>query len=73
MLLLLLSQTMSLQLGLTLCDPIDCSPPPHSFIHGILQARIQECVACPPPGHLPNPGTEPVSRVSCIGRQGLYY
>ena len=47
MLLLLLSQTMSLQLGLTLCDPMDCSPPPDSFIHGILQARIQECVAVP--------------------------
>ena len=26
---------------LTLCDPMDCSPP-GSSIHGILQARIQE-------------------------------
>ena len=29
---------------LTLCDPMDCSPP-GSSIHGILQARVQEWVA----------------------------
>ena len=29
---------------LTLCDPMDCSPP-GSFVHGILQARILERVA----------------------------
>ena len=29
---------------LTLCDPVDCSPP-GSSIHGILQARILEWVA----------------------------
>ena len=28
---------------------------------------------CPPPGDLPNPGIEPVSLVSCIGRQVLYH
>ena len=28
-------------LGLTLCDPMDCSPP-GSSVHGILQARILE-------------------------------
>ena len=32
------------QLCLTLCDPMDCSPP-GSSIHGILQARILEWVA----------------------------
>ena len=32
------------QLCLTLCDPVDCSPP-GSSIHGILQARILEWVA----------------------------
>ena len=32
------------QLCLTLCDPVDCSPP-DSSIHGILQARILEWVA----------------------------
>ena len=34
----------SLQSYLTLCDPMDCSPP-GSSVHGILQARILECVA----------------------------
>ena len=28
---------------------------------------------CLPPGDLPNPGIEPVSHVSCIGRQVLYH
>ena len=32
------------QLCLTLCDPIDSSPP-DSFVHGIVQARILEWVA----------------------------
>ena len=32
------------QLCLTLCDPIDCSPP-WSSVHGIFQARILEWVA----------------------------
>ena len=31
---------------LTLCDPMDCSPPDFS-VHGILQARILEWVAIP--------------------------
>ena len=31
---------------LTLCDPMDCSPP-GSSVHGILQARILECVVIP--------------------------
>ena len=33
-----------LHLGLTLCNPMDCSPP-GSSVHGILQARILERVA----------------------------
>ena len=36
------------QLCLTLCDPVDCSPPGFS-VHGILQARILEWVAMPFP------------------------
>ena len=49
---------------LTLCDPIDCSPP-GSAVHGILQARILEWVALSsPPGNLPNPGIEPRSPAS---------
>ena len=39
---------------------MDCSPPGAS-VHGILQARILEGVAIPPPGELPNPGIEPSS------------
>ena len=35
-----------LQLCLTLCNPMDCSPP-GSSVHGILQTRILEWVAMP--------------------------
>ena len=34
----------SLQLHLTLSDPMDCSLP-GSSVHGILQTRILECIA----------------------------
>ena len=44
-----------LQLCLTLCDLMDCSLP-GSSVHGILQARILQWGACPPPGDLPDPG-----------------
>ena len=44
----------------TLWDPLVCSPP-CPLLHGILQARILEWVAMPPPGDLPNPGIEPRS------------
>ena len=43
---------------LTLCDPVDCSPP-GSSVHGILQARTLEYVASP--GGLPDSGMEPAS------------
>ena len=45
----------SLKSCLTLCNPMDYSLP-GSSVHGILQARILEWVAFPPPGDLPNPG-----------------
>ena len=51
------------QSSLILCDPMDCSPP-GSSVHGILQARILERVAFPPPGDLPDPGIEPTSLTS---------
>ena len=35
-----------LQSYLTLCDPMDCSPP-GSSVHGILQARMLALVAMP--------------------------
>ena len=50
----------SLQSCLTLCNPMDCSPP-NSSVHGILQARILEWVVMPSsrasswPRHLPYP------------------
>ena len=37
---------------------------PSSYGHGILQARILERVAMPPPGVLPGSGIEPVSPAS---------
>ena len=40
------SSAKSLQSCLTLCNPMDCSPP-GSSVHGILQARILEWVAMP--------------------------
>ena len=48
------------QLCLTLCDPMDCSPP-SSSVHGILQARIQEWVGCHflLQGIFPTPGSNP--------------
>ena len=38
--------------------------PPGLSVHGILQARILEWAAMPPPGDLPDPGMEPVSLTS---------
>ena len=34
---------------------------PGSSVHGILQAKIRSGLLCPPPGDLPDPGTEPAS------------
>ena len=47
---------------LTLCDPVDCSPP-GSSVHGILQARILEWVAVPSlfRNQGSNPGIKPRS------------
>ena len=55
--------TKLLQSCLTLCDPMDHSPP-GSSVHGILKAGILEWVAIPPPGDLPVPGFEPRSLMS---------
>ena len=41
-----LNKVLVAQSCLTLCDPMDCSPP-GSFVHEILQARILEWVAMP--------------------------
>ena len=47
----------------THCNSVDCSRPVSS-VNGILQARILEWIACPPPGNLPNPWIEPRSLMS---------
>ena len=46
-----------LQLCLTLCDPMDCSPP-GSSARGIVQARILEWIAIPSSRDLASPGIE---------------
>ena len=50
----------SLQSCLTLCNPMDCSPPASS-VHEILQARILEWVAIFFSRDLPDPEIEPGS------------
>ena len=52
-----------LQLYLTLCDPVDSSPP-GSSVHGVLQARILEWLAMPSLEDLPDLGIEPTSLTS---------
>ena len=55
---------------LTLCNPMDCSPPGSSF-HGILQARILEWVAIP--FSRGSSRRKDWTLVSCIGRQICYH
>ena len=45
---------------LTLCDPIDYSPP-HFSVHGTIQERMLSGLPCPYPGDLPDPVIEPGS------------
>ena len=61
-----------LQSCLTLCDPMDCSPP-GSSVRGILQARILEWLPFPPPGNLPNPGIKPVTLMSPALIGGVFF
>ena len=51
---------------LTLCDPMDCSPP-GSSVHGILQ----EWIAIPSSGDLPDSGIEPWSSTLQAGSLSL--
>ena len=44
-----------------LCATPDSVASQGSSVHGILQARILECVAMPSSGDLPDPGIEPTS------------
>ena len=53
----------SLQLCLTLCNPMDCSKP-GSSVHGILQSRILEWVAISLSRRYSCPGIKPKSLMS---------
>ena len=55
---------------LTLCNPMDCSPPGFS-VHGISQARILEQAAISSSRGSFQPGNW--THISCIGRQILYH
>ena len=48
---------MHAQLCLTLCDPIDYSPPPPLSM-GFPRQEYWVGLPCPPPGHFPDPGIE---------------
>ena len=53
---------------LTLCDPMDCSPP-GSSVHGISQARILEQIAIP----FSRASSQPRDQSSCIARRILAF
>ena len=58
---------------MTLCNPMDCSPP-GSHIHGTFQARILEWVAISYSRGFSRPRDQTHdSYVSCTGRQILYH
>ena len=52
-----------LQLCLTLCDSMDCSPP-SSSVHGILPQEYWNGFPWLPPGDLPDPGIKPTVLMS---------
>ena len=61
------------QLYLTLCDPMDCSPP-GSSVPEISQARILEWAAISFSKGSSRPRDQTrLPRTSCIGRQILYH
>ena len=50
------------QSSLTLCDPVDCSPPGSSLSTGFPRQEYWSGLSFPPPpGHLPEPRIEPAS------------
>ena len=64
---------MHTQLCLTLCDPLDCSPPASS-VHRIFQARILEWVVISYSKGSSQPSNQScISSISCTGRWILYH
>ena len=57
------ARVLALQSYLTLCDPVDCSPP-GSSVHGIFPQEYGSGLPFPTPGDLPCPGIEPSSAES---------
>ena len=53
----------SLLLCLTLCNPMNCSPP-GSSVHGFSRQEYWSGLPCPPPGDLPDPGIKPAFLLS---------
>ena len=51
------------QLCLTLCDPMDYSPPGYLCSWGVSRQEYCSGLPCPSPGELPDPGIEPRSPV----------
>ena len=45
---------------LLFCKPMDSSPP-ESSVHGLFRQEHWSGLSYPPPGYLPDPGTEPAS------------
>ena len=54
----------SLQLCLTLCDPMDCIACQAPLSMGFSRQEYWSGLPCPPPGDFPNPGMEPASLMS---------
>ena len=59
---------LAIQSCLTLCDPMDCSPP-GSSVHGILQARILEWIAIP----LSRETYQPTDQTWVFGTAGNFF
>ena len=53
---------------LSLCDPMDCSPPGSS----ILQQEYWSGLPHPPPGHPPRPGVKPTTPMSPAFASGFF-
>ena len=51
------SESEVVKMSLTLCHPMDCSPP-GSSVHGFSRQEYWSGLPCPPPGDLPDQGIE---------------
>ena len=60
---------MSLLWCLTLCDPVDCSPP-SSSVTGFYRQEYWSGLTWPPSRDLPHPGIKPVSLTSNLHWEG---